>query len=115
MKIIKRLALGAVTAASGVLIACAYGMSYAWRGQVTDRSTNQPVPGIQVECEDGGQGVATTYTDASGYYEISDNFNCDRLVFTDVDGADNGAYDATQIDSPSLETNDNDVALAPVD
>ncbi len=107
MKIVKRIALGALTAVSGVLIACAYGMSYSWRGQVRDSSTQQPIPGIQVGCVHNGQEVANTTTDTDGYYSMSESLDCDELTFTDVDGADNGQYDATSIDNPVLEDSNN--------
>jgi len=103
MKVMKRMILGLVTAASGVLIACAYGMTYAWRGQVVDSVTNQPIPGIQVTCEgsDGVQGTATT--NANGEWSLGDII-CEKLVFTDVDGAANGTYDATTVENPSPNT-----------
>lgn len=100
MKVLKRMLLGAVTAASGVLIACAYGMTYSWRGRVLDRTTSQPIPGIQVTCEDSGSTLGTTTTDANGEWSFGD-ISCAQLTFTDVDGAANGAYDATALENPS--------------
>lgn len=100
MKVLKRMLLGAVTAASGVLIACAYGMTYSWRGRVLDHSTSQPIPGIRVTCESSGSTQGTTTTNANGEWSFGDIY-CDQLVFTDVDGAANGAYDATTLESPS--------------
>lgn len=113
MKILKQLALGALTAASGVLIACAYGVSYVWSGRVLGRDTQQPIPGIRVECVSGTSGtVATTTTDADGHFRISGPY-CEALRFTDVDGAQNGAYDATTLEEPSGVTDGNQVELEP--
>ncbi len=112
MKILKRLALGAIGAASGVLIACAYGMSYSWYGQVRDSDTGQTIEGIQVDCVNGGQTIASTTTGSQGMYNISESHDCESLEFVDVDGATNGTYDATQIDNPSI-SDENNISLNP--
>ncbi|MDX9999766.1 MAG: carboxypeptidase regulatory-like domain-containing protein [Polyangia bacterium] len=112
MKIMKRLLLGMVTATSGVLIACAYGMLYAWNGRVLAQDSKQPIPGIQVTCKDSGGGTLhTTTTDSNGEWSIGD-YACSQLTFTDVDGAANGAYDATTMDQPPQNT-DIVIELAP--
>ena len=100
MKIMKRVILGLVTAASGVLIACAYGMTYSWRGRVVDSVTNQPIPGIRVTCEDSGGVQGTATTNADGEWNLGDIY-CEKLTFTDVDGAANGTYDATTVENPN--------------
>jgi hypothetical protein len=113
MKILKRLALGALSGVSGVLIACAYGVSYSWGGQVRDAVTSDPIPGIRVGCERDGQEVDSTTTGPDGEYRFNGETHCDELQFTDVDGAENGSYDATQITPGENETND--VELMPTD
>lgn len=100
MKVLKRMLLGVVTAASGVLIACAYGMTYSWRGRVVDHTTTQPIPGIRVTCVGSGSTQGTTTTDSNGEWQFG-NIYCEQLTFTDVDGAANGAYDATTLENPS--------------
>ena len=111
MKVMKRLLLGMVTAASGVLIACAYGMTMAWRGRVVDSGTSQPIPGIRVTCEHLGITQGTATTNANGEWALG-NISCDQLTFTDVDGAANGAYDATTLENPYSHTDIN-TALDP--
>jgi hypothetical protein len=113
MKIVKRMALGALSAATSVLIACAYGMSYSWGGYVRDSDTSDPIPGIRVDCEKDTQQVATATTNANGYYEFGEGVECDQLLFTDVDGADNGSYDATQI--TLVDGGSTDVEMEPSD
>jgi hypothetical protein len=100
MRTLKRLVLSAVTATTGVLVACAYGMFYSWTGRVRDATTQQGIPGIRVSCLVGGSVVDTGTTDGQGSYDLDRSGDCEQLRFEDVDGAANGTYDGTTVDLP---------------
>jgi putative lipoprotein (rSAM/lipoprotein system) len=76
--------------------------SCAIQGNVVDKATNQPIPGIEVKIAlpahmsqsfpDAGKWKITT--DAKGDYKLSNTMQMDSipLVATDIDGEKNGLY-----------------------
>ena len=88
----KILLLSAVTAISGVFVACAYGFRYWWDGIVQDKTTKAPIPGIKVACMIDGRESTSETTGRDGSFSIGLDSSCQSFVFSDVDGAANGSY-----------------------
>jgi hypothetical protein len=80
-----------------VFIACAYGVPwrYAKAGRVVDAAAGEGIPGIQAGCVLAGAVREADVSGADGGFALHIETRCDELRFTDVDGAENGAY-ATQ-------------------
>lgn len=116
MRWLARAALAALGSFSSVFIACAYGTPwrYTKSGHVLDAGTKQGIPGIQVACVDAASIVMRqTMTGASGRFELGLDVECDALAFTDVDGAENGAYAAASLPFASDDEPDLVVELTP--
>ena len=103
MRRLKRVLLTAVTALSGVFIACAYGFRYWWDGVVQDKATKAPIPGIKVACMIGGKEAATGTSMDNGSFSIGSDDGCESFVFTDVDGAVHGSYATETVSLPPGE------------
>jgi hypothetical protein len=88
----KVLLLSAVTAISGVFIACAYGFRYWWDGVAQNKSTKAPIPGIKVACMIDGKVSTSDTTAQDGSFSIGSASSCQSFVFSDVDGAAHGSY-----------------------
>jgi len=93
-RMVCRFFLWLIGVAIPVFIAACYGMPYQYtkQGRVIDRQTQGGIGHIKVSCVQSGQTSTTTYTDAQGQFILDYDIPCDELQVTDVDGADNGAY-----------------------
>lgn len=94
MRWLARAALAALGSVTTFFIACAYGVrwSYEKSGRVLDAGTRQGIPGIAVACAaPQGPPYNETRTGAGGAFSLGVD-TCAALTFTDVDGAENGAY-----------------------
>ncbi|MFH0903052.1 MAG: hypothetical protein V2A73_20680 [Pseudomonadota bacterium] len=111
-KTIKRIMLGAVTAVSGVFLACCYGVMYSWSGIVRDVKTKAPISGIEVACMVDGAKEGYDVSSQEGTFVLSGMSQCDSFEFTDVDGVENGSYSTKKVLSLN-ETAENIVELDP--
>jgi hypothetical protein len=101
---IARPVLWLVTAAIPVFIAACYGAYYdesRATGKVVDKATGEGVPDILVSCmTSGGSVLDQTYSLAGdGAFEIwyQENDPCETLRFEDVDGEENGEFQALEL------------------
>jgi hypothetical protein len=94
MRWLARAALAALGSVVSVFIACAYGTPwrYVKEGRVVDATTGEGIPGIQAGCLLAGGLVSSDLSDGEGRFALRVDSRCDEVGFTDVDGADNGAY-----------------------
>ncbi len=102
MKWIAKPALWLLTTAIPVVIAACYGVYEESRrvfGKVVDGDTGEGIQDIQVECVVGeGENeyvpAGTMTLPGDGAFELwVDEYDpCDKLVFKDLDGEENGAY-----------------------
>ena len=75
---------------------------FEFRGVVTDEIDQHPIPGIQVKITSGPYDTTFTATNLSGAYyayryDTYENQNV-KLIFTDIDSAQNGAYETKAVD-----------------
>jgi hypothetical protein len=104
----RRFLLKVVCGLVPVTIAACYGamMDYGTlEGEVIDRETRQPVEGISVTCERGGQEVGAAASGADGTFTAYLSNQCTVAVFEDLDGESNGgSYDTIRAPySPTMK------------
>jgi hypothetical protein len=99
MSRVSRLLLKTITAAAPVFMAACYGppIGFYKAGTVVDSVSGAGIPGVQVECLEGGQVMDTRATGTDGSFVMSTDASCDQLRFTDIDGAANGSYTAQTV------------------
>lgn len=117
MRWLTKAALGLVTAVIPVFIAACYGApgdgmldDYGYDpeksvgGRVLSALTGSGIPYIRVSCLVGGASTDSVYDDTysspdTGDFElwVSEWHPCDTLLFEDVDGAENGAFQSLEI------------------
>jgi hypothetical protein len=117
---IGRPVLWLLTSAIPVFIAACYGPYYDESragGKVVSKATGEGIPDILVSCLSPGGGVLDqTYTLAGdGAFELwyQNEEPCETLGFEDVDGAENGAFQALEIPFDPA-TGEQTVELEPV-
>jgi len=75
---------------------------FEFRGVVSDAVDQHPIPGIQVKITSGAYDTTFSATNQSGTYyayryDTYENQNL-KLIFTDIDSAQNGAYETKTVD-----------------
>jgi len=97
----KKLLSGLLATGSTLVLAACYGVSsheqYSLRGSVMDSQTGRGIAGVEV-CASQRRYSACALTEEGGWYDLDVDpglFHADYdLCATDVDGAENGVYEA---------------------
>jgi hypothetical protein len=96
MKPIAKFLLWLIGVAIPVFIAACYGLParFSKSGKVIDSESEQGIDNIQVTCLVNGKEEYVTNSYDNGNFTLWYNTPCDKLSFEDVDGENNGLYQA---------------------
>ena len=89
---VRRALLWILTTAVPVVLSACYGVMYGFRraGRVVDGATGKAIPGIKIQCLNDRNEVVGSDTTSDGPFYVKTTEPFTTVVFTDMDGEENG-------------------------